>query len=618
MQKLKNITSCTLSLILALSLLTACSTNANGHIQKSQEGTVPSVNNQSKIASQVDLIETEVVIPERAKAASVALALTAKVPYVEAYLKILNDNKTLLSKSDYITHDENVVIRNIIGNSTPELLLSESDGMKASLSIWTFDGSAKQLLNSAEVWYAAGYGEFSIYEKNGVLYTVAGNGDESEYYTKRLKYEYQNGQYLPTETLISNYHCTFDDDYNVIDEQTIFELNDSVILEAEYTRLAAETDNAVLLFVGGESGYNNSEAMNYEAAVAFLNKATQGIVATPTSARVLVNGKSVEFDAYTINSQTYYQIADIALQLAGTSKQFSAAWDSSRGAIALTRNSAQTGIMAAKGTTVREATPTKAKIYLDGKEIALTAYTISGHTYYQLKEIGQTFNFALGWDGATSTITIDTSKGYAPNTAETDTHYWEKKYASVLEATKQAINNYVAYINDINEDNDIDDSQLFEDDMVGWTGIQESNMGAEYEGIPLIEYYKYAFKDINNDGVNELFLGGGWYINAIYTIANDKPILLGEFWSRSSARLGQSDIIYNSASGGAAYWYNTKFRISDDCMRLDTVAELNWLEDEKTLNGKVISDDEFYSELETWESDSSSDLTFITLSEYAS
>jgi hypothetical protein len=134
--------------------------------------------------------------------------------------------------------------------------------------------------------------------------------------------------------------------------------------------------------------------------------------ATTTLAKVIVNGKTVAFDAYTINQQTYYQIADIALQIAGTPKQFSATWDGEKSAINLTSGKTHSGTMAEKSSGSKTATVTKAKIYLNGTEIPLTAYTINSHTYYRLKDVAQVFDFGVGWDGASSTITIDTSKEY--------------------------------------------------------------------------------------------------------------------------------------------------------------------------------------------------------------
>lgn len=42
----------------------------------------------------------------------------------------------------------------------------------------------------------------------------------------------------------------------------------------------------------------------------------------------------------------------------------------------------------------------------------LTAYTIRNNNYFKLKDLGRIFNFAVIWDNASKTISIDTSKDY--------------------------------------------------------------------------------------------------------------------------------------------------------------------------------------------------------------
>ncbi len=67
--------------------------------------------------------------------------------------------------------------------------------------------------------------------------------------------------------------------------------------------------------------------------------------------------------------------------------------------------------MTGKGTGNKAAAPTTSKIYIDGKEVALTAYNIGGNNYFKLRDIGAAFDFGMDWDGAKNTIVVDTSKG---------------------------------------------------------------------------------------------------------------------------------------------------------------------------------------------------------------
>ena len=137
--------------------------------------------------------------------------------------------------------------------------------------------------------------------------------------------------------------------------------------------------------------------------------------AVPTSAAVLVNGEQKAFDAYSIDGSNYFKLRDLAYVVNGTDKQFQVGWDGEANAISLTSGEAYTpagGEMEVKSGGKQTAKPTSSKIILDGKEVSLTAYEIGGNNYFKLRDIGQTFDFGIGWDDASRTITIDTSVGY--------------------------------------------------------------------------------------------------------------------------------------------------------------------------------------------------------------
>lgn len=139
--------------------------------------------------------------------------------------------------------------------------------------------------------------------------------------------------------------------------------------------------------------------------------------ATPTSSKVYVNGKLVEFDAYTINGNNYFKLRDLAKVVSGTEKQFEVTWDGAKNAINLISDESYTAVGGelSKGDgKVKTATICTSTIYKDGEEIALTAYTINGNNYFKLRDVAQVFNIGVGWDGQTNTITIDTSIDYEP------------------------------------------------------------------------------------------------------------------------------------------------------------------------------------------------------------
>lgn len=146
------------------------------------------------------------------------------------------------------------------------------------------------------------------------------------------------------------------------------------------------------------------------------------LVAKPTASIVLVNGENISFDAYNINDNNYFKLRDLAFVLIGTEKQFEIGWNGAANAISLTSGEAYTpvgGEMAGKGSANKTPTPTNSKIYLDGEEVQFTAYNIDNNNYFKLRDIGQTFNFGVTWDGANNTIVIDTSADYVPETSST-------------------------------------------------------------------------------------------------------------------------------------------------------------------------------------------------------
>ena len=149
--------------------------------------------------------------------------------------------------------------------------------------------------------------------------------------------------------------------------------------------------------------------------------ANTGLTAVPTSSSVIVDGKTVAFDAYNVEGNNYFKLRDLAYVLSGTDKQFAVAWDSANNAISLTSGMEYTpvgGEMTAGASGNKTAVLTTSKIYLNGDEAQFTAYNIAGNNYFKLRDIGGAFDFGVTWDGAKNTIVIDTSRPYTPeNTA---------------------------------------------------------------------------------------------------------------------------------------------------------------------------------------------------------
>lgn len=164
--------------------------------------------------------------------------------------------------------------------------------------------------------------------------------------------------------------------------------------------------------------FNNGIAIiPTEDGYGVIAKTVPPLVATPNASAIYVDGKVTAFDAYTINSENYIKLRDVAYTLNGTRVQFDMSWDGAANMIKLTSGNPYTSDgseMKTKGTMVKTPILNKSKILLDGKEVTLTAYTIDGNNYFKLREVAQTFNFSVGWDGAKNSITVDTTKEYTP------------------------------------------------------------------------------------------------------------------------------------------------------------------------------------------------------------
>ena len=140
-----------------------------------------------------------------------------------------------------------------------------------------------------------------------------------------------------------------------------------------------------------------------------------GLTATPTASTVIVDGRSVSFDAYNIGGNNYFKLRDLAFTLNGSIKQFGVGWDAENNAISLFSGRSYLplgGEMASGDGGARTPTPTSSAIYLNGREVQFTAYNIDGNNYFKLRDIGLALNFTVDWDGSRNTIVIDTSRRY--------------------------------------------------------------------------------------------------------------------------------------------------------------------------------------------------------------
>lgn len=135
----------------------------------------------------------------------------------------------------------------------------------------------------------------------------------------------------------------------------------------------------------------------------------------PTASKIYVDGKEMEFEAYNIDDNNHFKLRDIAKAISGSQKQFEVEWDAEKEAINLVSKTPYTevgGEMVLGDGTVKKAQQTKSSIYVDGKAYGFTAYTINDNNYFELRDLGQIFNFDVSWDAETNSILIETDKEY--------------------------------------------------------------------------------------------------------------------------------------------------------------------------------------------------------------
>lgn len=143
---------------------------------------------------------------------------------------------------------------------------------------------------------------------------------------------------------------------------------------------------------------------------------SKNVTAQKASVSVMVNGKETPFEAYTINNSNYFKLRDLAYVVNETEKQFSVGWDESNKAMTLTSGQSYKILgneMAVSGSNSQvKAVVNSAKVYVDDKEKAFTAYTINNNTYFKLRDIAQVFNIGIGWNQDLQSISIDTAVDY--------------------------------------------------------------------------------------------------------------------------------------------------------------------------------------------------------------
>jgi hypothetical protein len=142
------------------------------------------------------------------------------------------------------------------------------------LSIWTFDGTVKRLLEPTILEYNVSAGRYQVYVKDGVLYTHGENRGDSggSHWGKQTRYEYKSGKLIAAETLEYVESGTSGNSYY---------LNGTKISKSEFDKLRVPADSATLMLDGDS---DTDFAMTYSEAISYLGSLVNAVFwDTPTN-----------------------------------------------------------------------------------------------------------------------------------------------------------------------------------------------------------------------------------------------------------------------------------------------------------------------------------------------
>lgn len=176
--------------------------------------------------------------------------------------------------------------------------------------------------------------------------------------------------------------------------------------------------NAMCLDGGGSISlyYPNSNVSmvgrNLNNGLGFVEVKPVVKVAKPTNSSVIVNGQSVELDAYNIEGNNFFKLRDIAMMLNASNKNFDIAWDGVKNAITLSTNCEYIPVGGElKASDIRgnkNSILANADIFIDGSKVGLEAYNIDNNNFFKVRDIAEYLDVEVIWDASTNSILLNT------------------------------------------------------------------------------------------------------------------------------------------------------------------------------------------------------------------
>ena len=140
-------------------------------------------------------------------------------------------------------------------------------------------------------------------------------------------------------------------------------------------------------------------------------EAVNSLTASPSDAKISVDGAEYEIAGFNVNNSNYYKIRDIAMLMRSTPARFNVTWDTKLNGISIltgVKYEIIGGELENKQYSTLEITENTSAIYIDGDRADIKTYTINGNTYFKIRDIADATGFKVDWDNASQRIIITT------------------------------------------------------------------------------------------------------------------------------------------------------------------------------------------------------------------
>ncbi|OKP92746.1 hypothetical protein [Paenibacillus sp. P32E] len=130
-----------------------------------------------------------------------------------------------------------------------------------------------------------------------------------------------------------------------------------------------------------------------------------------TDSKTYFNGEEQSLYGFNIAGSNYYSLRDIAKQLSGTASQFDVTWNKQQNAVEIVTGQAYTPEASPNSSYYSRSTKyiaslSTSKILVDGKQQQITAYTIGGSNYFQLRDLSGKIPFDIEYDNQANRISV--------------------------------------------------------------------------------------------------------------------------------------------------------------------------------------------------------------------